>query len=424
MPKIVLIAGLIGCVLACCMNTSIAGSTPLAIFEKNQASILSQAHSRYEGYLFGVGTAMARHSNSLSLDAARQKARLRAQGSLVEPVRNNIEQWPERIRRSGVGKRIAQGFFKTEYSAVNAIGMQSVYDQCRGQTCVAVVSVPAVGLQPRATVSWSHIVHSLDNTCIQGKCQVSLYDYLEICTDNKMDDALTALVGHARRQYGQGAAAVVAGKPVDQVPVLWQQGKRLSAEKVSGLDQESLMQLLNMDPYDPVVLFYLARTFAVQGRHRFSEVLYSRGTRWIIQPEYNRLCLEAIADKDPGGRLQSDFNSRSALRDEIVASFNASGGLPPGIAQLIVLSAGTLPLADSTSSAPDNIAFDLTKIIQIVDDHPTAETFSAVAQFFLDRKDLLSALPFARQAAQMNDRYIDRLIKIEGGTSINNAVTH
>ena len=408
----VLIAGLIGCILCFRLPALLADGTPFAIFEKHQTSILSQAHSRHEGYLFGVGTARARHLHPASLDAARQKARLEAQGSLADPARRQQEQFPERIRRSGVGERIAQWLKQIETGTVNAIGMQSVYDQCRGQACVAVVAVPAAGLHPRATISWNRIVQYLDNACLRGLCQVSLYDYLEICADNRIDDAQTALVDYVRSRYGHGAAAVVAGKPVRQVPVLWQQGKRFDAEKVSGLDQESLLQLLNMGPYDPVVLYYLAKTFAAQGRHRFAEVLYTRGTRWIIQPEYNRLCLAAIADKDPAGRHQSDFTARSTLRDDIIASFNSSGELPPGLARWVVLSAGTLPLAD-TATDQDSVVIDRTSIGKIIADHPTPKTFAAVAQLFLERNDLLSALPFARQAAHMNDRYINWCKTIE-----------
>jgi hypothetical protein len=405
-PRPLLITGLIACsFFGLPAARGWCGDSPSVVFTKHQSSIMAQSRSQFEGYVFAVGAAEALTPKPSSVDRARDKARLVAQDNLIGPVNIDHSDWPERIRGSGVGDRIGSRFLMAEMSTVILKGLQSVYDECRGQQCLYVVAVPTTGIQSPNRIAWKHVLQTLEDRYATGSDWVSLFDYLEICAANQIDGVQKAIETYLLDNYGIGASAVIAGKPLDNIPVLWRQGKRFSAEQVSGLDQESLLQLLDLGPYDPVVLFYLARSFQSQGRHRFAALLYDRGTQWLIQPEYNQMCLTAIGKSQHSDRREANFFiNEASLRDDIIASFTDKVALVPGITTLVVWSAGTLPLADKILDQTE-VDIDLETIGQLVADYPTSKTFAALSEFFLQRGDPLSAVPFARQAQRMNDRY-------------------
>lgn len=396
MPTLIVFAGLITCSLFWGVPTIFCGDSPSFVFKRNQSAILSQQRSMFEGYVFAAGTAQALKPNPSSLDRARQKARLKAQGNLVGPSIVDRSDWPESIRETGVGERIAKRFTQSKTRTIKAEHLQSVYDTCHEQECLSVVAVPLTGIESRTQTTWGSVIQMLDRDFAQGFYPVSLYDYLEVCDDSLVGDVLLVLETQIKDKYGVFVADVVGGRPVGGIPVLWGQGKRLPPEKVERLDTDGLLQLLNLDPYDPVVLYFLAKSFEAQGRNRFASLLYARGINWLIDPEYNLLCLEAA------GKERSLLEE--AQRDDIVASFKSSVEIPSGIATLVIQSFGTLPLADTDSNL-DLSAIDLASIGRLVARQPTAKTFAAVAEFFLERGEVFMALLFGRQAASMSDRF-------------------
>lgn len=383
--------------------TASGGHSPFAVFDKHQADILSSPRSLYQGYVFATGSARAITHDSSSVDRARQKARTKAQGNLALVTISRTD-WPESIRKSKVGDNVAKIFESQSSGDIFAERMQSVFDHCQEKECVYVVAVPESGLQENREISWESALNVLDQDFEQGRLRLPLSDYLEICSPARRGRVLSALEMQIQVQYGAAAAAVIEGRDIDEIPLLWSKGKRLAAEKVSELDQDSLLQLLNLDPYDPVVLYYLASTFKTQGRHRFSSLLFSRGTVWFIDPPYNLLCWESTAPESRASGRHKRGVPIENLREVIVDAFSEQHPPQDGLTTLIVESAGTLPLADRTTNEGLG-RVEMSNIVEFISTFPSSHKFSALANFYLEKGDEIRALPFALQAAKMNNQY-------------------
>ncbi|RLF06676.1 MAG: hypothetical protein DRJ64_04215 [Thermoprotei archaeon] len=380
-----------------------SGTTPFFVFDMNRAEILSKSRSKHDVYVFAVGVAEALKSSPSSLDRARQKARLKAQGNLTGIVDFDRRNWPEVVRGSGVGDRIENYLVRIQgSSSVSIEGIQAVFEECHGQSCLSVVAAPASSVIKSPSLSWNFLLSLLDDAYLQGASSLPLYDYLEVCNEDHVDDVLERLAEHIKVKYGDFAGDVVVREPIAGIPVLWAKGRRLSEEKVSQLGQEALFQLLNLDPYDPVVLYYLAKSFDSQGRHRFALLLYSRGTVWFVDPEYNVLCLNSC-----GVRQESIVLPSNALREKVIASFDESAvESHSGLIHMIIQSLGTLPLADfDLSSDSVDPMVDSTMVINAAMTNPNAINFAALAKNFYARGETLRALPFGIQAATMDSKY-------------------
>lgn len=372
--------------------TAFCGDSPSFIFQHNQRAILSQTRCIFEGYVFATGVAQSIRPNFSSLDRARQKARLKAQGNLAVAEALDRSAWPERFRVNAVGERLARQLAQTEAGAIKVLHLQSVYDNCQDWECRVVVAAPIEDLQRYPQVAWPALVQRLNHAFSTGSLPISLYDYLEICDSKQAGDVLDLVEKKITTTYGVFAGDVVGDRLINKVPTLWGRGKRLAASKVSTLGREDLFRLLNLDPYDPVVLYYLAKSYEDNGQYRFASILYSRGTKWFIDEEYCRLCLAAAKKNDVyiDGREWSA--GEASRREKVIARYAQFFELRPGIMSLLVQSFGTLPFANMDAETVVPVV-NSENLRELIEEHPGARTFAAVAEYFNARGEIILAEP-------------------------------
>ena len=397
-------------------STCMGGLSPDAVFERHKQEITTRKSSSFDGFTFALGHASAIKPNPSSLERARHKAKVRAKGNIFSGVSIDTSSWPDSILDSKVGQRLIKALHSIMQGKASVVGLQTVFERCYEQRCMVIVAAPSSGVKDGTKLSWETSLAVMDKAFSRRAPWLPLYDYLEICTPAQINEVVDLLGEKVGEQFGIAAGSVLAGKPINGPALLWKQGKRLSPEKVSSLGQQDLWQLLALDPYDPVVLYFLGKSFDEQGRYRIASILYSRGTTWFIDPEFNKKCRRAarfrvnhliLAEVEPS--LPDEH-----LRQTVITQFSQSHDLPPGIAKLVVHSNGTLPLSDATPGRNSLYEMDEKDIALAIESNPTAASFAKAAEFFLNRKEVFAALPFAYQAARMNDQFVDLKKKVEG----------
>lgn len=379
-----------------------AGDTPHHIFRENKQKILSKNHSEMNGFAFAVGHAGASNHDNASRERTMQKARLIATGNLTKPI-IHISGWPF-LKNRQLQREVVQNYASLVTQKAHVKNLQVVYRDCQGITCTVVVAAPT-----RATnikrIDWDDIRDSLDRAYETGDERLSLEVYFEICAGNRLDQVVTDISRKWGDIYGINVQKVIQGHYINIPAFLWRQGKRLPDKKVATLGFQDLMKLLELDPYDPVVLYFLGQYAESTGRNRLAQMFYARALLWKIDPEYNKRCRQLINNdlfvnkSDPLNGLEKEFHKRA------IAIYGTEGPFEAGLANLVFLSSGTLPLIGASDSQEASWYSDDVSVHEFINNDTTANAFAAVSKTFMKRGQWEYALPFAIQASQMDGRY-------------------
>jgi len=392
---------IIGCMLFGAVAVH-SDSLVFSIFEKHRSYILSHSVSQVEGYVFSVASSNAIKLNSSGLERAREKAALKAQAGFVDPSFRPDGSWPPEILRTSLEKRISSAFNSKQSGSFSLKGLQHVSDWCDGGECFAVVAIEDKEFKTKE-ISWGIVLEHFTEDFNRGALALSPYDFLEICDVDLAPRVISEIAQKLSSRYGKAVGEVIMGDMISDPAVLWLKGKRLGSEKVSQLDNEGLFQLLNLDPYDPLVLYLLGQNFEQQGRYRFASLLYARGTTWLIDREYNELCGKlmnsSILPRDFARYGQGDVFEHQP--DYWVEDFPLPSVMS-GMALLVYKSGGSLPLRNSESKATSYQDLGLENLAEKVNRYYSAVDFREYALFLKTKGLNRASAAFMRQASYMD----------------------
>ena len=379
-----------------------AGDAPRQIFRENKQKILSQDHSEINGFVFAVGHARARKHDNAAKERTMQKARLIATGNLTKPI-IHISGWPF-LKNRQLQRKVVQSYASLETQKTRVKNLQVVYRDCQGISCTVAVAAPTRAIDIKR-IDWGDIRDSLDRAYEAGDERLPLEVYFEICAGNRLDQVVTDISRKWGNIYGINVQKVIQGHYIDIPAFLWRQGKRLPDKKVATLGFQDLMKLLELDPYDPVVLYFLGQYAESTGRNRLAQMFYARALLWKIDPEYNKRCRQLINNdlfvnkSEPLNGLEKEFHKRA------IAIYGTEGPFEAGLANLVFLSSGTLPLIGASDIHVVSWSSDDVSVHEFINSDTTANAFAAVSKTFIKRGNWEYALPFAIQASQMDGRY-------------------
>ncbi|GEM_PF-2435137 len=379
-----------------------AGDTPHHYFKLNKQKILSKNHSEMNGFVFAVGRAVASdHDNALK-ERTMQKARLIAIGNLTKPI-SHISGWPF-LENLQLQREVVQNYATLKAQKFHVKNLQAVYRDCQGISCTVVVAAPARAIDIKH-LYWVDIRNSFDRAYEAGDERIPLSVYFEICAENRLDQVLNDISHRWGDRYGVNVQKVIQGHYIDTPAFLWRQGKRLPGNKVATLGFQDLMKLLELDPYDPVVLYFLGQNAESVGRNRLAQMFYSRALLWEIDPEYNKRCRQLINSNLFINKSEPLNGLEKELQKKAIAIYGNEGPFEAGLANLVFLSLGTLPLIGSSDTHVTSIYSDNVSVHDFINNNPTATAFATVSKIFMERGQWEYALPFAIQASQMDGGY-------------------
>ena len=377
------------------------------IYKKNRDRIHKKKLLLVDGQVFSFARAKTKTPSTRSRIGAIERARVNAEGQLSEWPLRCID-WPGNLAKH-IQQHMASQFLRIAPLEVQTKSLFEVDSGCSGQICYSVVSVPESAIEaPR--LSYPHIRKVLRDAFYRKDSRLSMGAYLEFCEDSEMCGAASSLAQRLGDQYGEAVETVINNKDIVSPGKLWIQGKRLPFEKLSELDTDSLFQLLNLIPYDPAVLFALGKS--VEKKYpRMAQLLFARGTVWKIDPGLNQRCF----NKNDDGSFRDQFREEDAkinkLRDAVQKRYAVICDFSSGIAEFVLKSMGTLPLATLNKS---NYAGRTKVIVPDAEllQNPTAENFAVLAERYLARNEPLIAYPFVLQAVRMSNKK-ENLILLE-----------
>ena len=355
-----------------------------------------------EGYVFSVASSNAIKLNASGLDRAREKAALKAQAGFVDLSFRTDGSWPSEILRTSLEKRIFSAFNSKQSGSFSLKGLQHVSDWCDGGECFAVVAIAEKEFKTKE-ISWGIVLEHFAEDFNRGALALSLYDFLEICDADLAPRVIAEIAQRLSSRYGEAVSEVIMGDMISDPAVLWLKGKRLSSEMVSQLDSEGLFKLLNLDPYDPLVLYLLGQKFEQKGRNRFASLLYARGTTWLIDREYNDLCGKSmnlsILPRNFARHGQEDV---SELPPNYWVEDFPLPSVMSGMALLVFKSGGSLPLRNSESKTTSYQDLALENLAEKVNTYYSAVDFREYALFLKTKGLNRASIAFMRQASYMD----------------------
>jgi hypothetical protein len=357
------------------------------------------------GFVYAVGHARTRNQNSASVERTLQKARLIASGNLAKStIHISISGWPFRKNRQ-LKRDVVQSYSSLATRNVHVKNLQVVFRECQGIKCTVVVAASNIAVNTKR-LDWDEIRESFDRAYDTGDEHIPLGIYFEICAENRIGQVLNNISRKWGDIYGLNVNRVIRGEYIKTPAFLWRQGKRLPGQKVATLGFQGLLKLLELDPYDPVILYFLGQSLESNGRNRLAQVFYARALLWEIDPEYNKRCQQLINNDLFIDRSQALSGLEKKLHKRAIAVYGPEGPFDEGLANLVFLSSGTLPLIGSPDSSEVSWLPDDCSVNEFINNDSTSSAFAAVSKTFMRRGQWKYALPFAIQASRMDGRYI------------------
>lgn len=385
----------------------------MAIYRANKETIIAEKLCIIGGYAFSLGVARPRSPSTVSRLAAVDKATLHAESRLVRLAFQQVD-WPAalspRLKDVFIRQYLNVAPFNTKIS-----GGQKVDSGQQGEHSFAVVAVPDHAVAwPR--LDFRMIRQALDKAFLQKSSALSLTDYLEICSVERIDLTIRALADRFAGRYGQAVGQVIAGEPVTEPGILWRKGKRLPYDKIAGLERDDLLRLLGLCPYDPVVLFALGQAYDKAGFPRVGQLFYLRGTVWLLDDGYPEKCRNALREAWFISRVRIPGAEFTDMREKVGARYRSMEPLQGKLADLVVKSMGTLPIRypgpetpqlDRVRAILDNGSADFVQARGLteaaLDAAPTSAMFSLMARVLEMQGEPLLAVPFRKQAGPLPD---------------------
>ena len=388
-----------------------SASAPGAIYEQNKRTILNDGYFVQGAGFFSVGIAKAVSDSPLSRKICKRKAYLRAQSGFFRALKHDIN-WPVNMADSFKSELFAEYVDLSSYS-IKLEGVTKIDDFTSEGRCVSVLYAEKKEVA-HSVIDYSDLIALLNGYYVENENSYSSKIYFEICEETEVNRALIGIAEVFGQLYGENVRDVVLGNRIQTLPEFWARGKLFTYEEIAEFELEQLLKLLNYSPYDPLLIYSIGNKFSEKGYARLALLFYSRGTKWLVNPEYNMLCLKQIKS-DMFLQNASFFTEQDkGLRLNSVDEYAHNGLLEDGIAKLIVLSFGTLPL-DNDGAVPEAPSFsDRARLNHYLKTFASSAGFAEVAKYFKMQGEWELALPFANQASQSNEEYFSLRKKLLG----------
>jgi len=376
-------------------------SPPINIYEKNKNVILDEGLYIQGTDVFSVGWAKPSSHSALSRKICRKKAHTRAQVGFFRAVKNKID-WPDDMNLS-LRDKLFNAYISFSTSSLHLGGVTKIDEFTSKKKCICILHTKKTEIDIKPIV-FSDLVYLFKKLYIEND-NFNARLYFEICDKSKINSVLMSLSDVFCKQYGENVKDVILGEKIKKLPDFWRRGRLLTYEEIADFELEQLLKLLNYSPYDPVVSYVIGNKFSKIGYIRLASLFYARGTTWLINPVYNKLCRDLMKDNFFIQKIEILSQQERKLHQKAMTKISSNDYVFDGVAKLVFLSYGTLPLVESSPVRQISLSTDGINLNDYLNIIPTSKGFSEVSRHFKDQGNWIVALPFAIQASQMDRQY-------------------
>jgi hypothetical protein len=363
---------------------------PASVFSFHQKEILSQSLTIIDGIVFSVGRTESLTKSTSSKNIAKKKAAFIAKSQLAELSVLDVI-WPaaftEKQKRYFVKIFLANALIELSVEDLTAI------DEGRlpSGAFYSVIGVSEKSVQVQK-VGFQQLKDSVRSVVLSRK--VSPLTYFEYCDSSDEQKVKIIVFDYLEREYGVNIGAVLHLRPVDEMPELWVKGKDLSVEAVSSLNLNDLLRFASMNPYDPVVLYYLGLNLEGEGHSKLANLFFERGSLWFIDDTYQEKCF--LESQQPESNITFSRGRLYQLRNEYFGDvgYRETLSINP-LESKIIQSMGTIPVLSLQVLIGDSKKDKLS--IEVTPKFNPEEIYKRGINLW-KKRDEIYALPFFIQA--------------------------
>lgn len=382
-------------------SSACLASPPINIYEKNKNVILDEGLYIQGTDVFSVGLAKPSSHSALSRKICRKKAHTRAQVGFFRAVKNKID-WPDDMNLL-LRDKLFNAYISFSTSSLHLGGVTKIDEFTSEKKCTCILHTKKTGIDIKPIV-FSDLVNLFKKLYIEND-NFNPKLYFEICDKSKINSVLMNLSDVFGKKYGGNVKDVILGEKIKKLPEFWHRGRFLTYKEIADFELEQLLKLLNYSPYDPVISYVIGNKFSKIGYIRLASLFYARGTTWLIKPAYNKLCRELTKDSFFIQKTEILSQQERELHQKARAKINSNNFAFEGVAKLVFLSYGTLPLVESSPVQQISLSTNGINLNDYLDITPTSKGFSEASRYFKNRGNWVTAMPFAIQASQMDRQY-------------------
>jgi len=389
-----------------CLSYNCLGEDIREIYKSNKHQIHSKHIFVKDGTVFAYGFSPQLSNSEMSKDVAIEEAKDIAMSNFLLYNIFKVD-WPANTNQS-LNESLYREYLSITGGKVdlkNAALVERGFNES-GAFCVMAVDESLLKLPE---VSYKDLVYALTKVAIQYDNRLNYSLILEICSDADFSSIRTFFAKQLGNTFGNNVQALVLGNPVDQMPNV------AAISKTNRLNPNTsfpdLYKLLQSSPYDPVICYTMGKKYEDIGRVKTASIFYERGSVFLINQEYNKMCL---------AKLSPQVKQKDVSFDDVLGllkkhEFDFSGFALGNNATVIAKSYGTYPLADSRNlddsyiraeeifySTDPNVSEAHKLYLLSLENKPTAKNCNMVGCCFRISGKYMEAFPFLLQALKID----------------------
>ena len=278
----------------------------------------------------------------------------------------------------------------------------------------SVIAIPPKEVRSQR-VSYVNLVKAFNEAFNKRDKRLLSSPYLEICPHSNLKSVIDVMAEQSREQYGSTFANILLGHMIDTVGRAHMIGESFTDKELLSLSKTQLFNVLTLMPYDPKVCYIIGKSFTRDGFRRNADLFFLRGTFWISNKKYNRLCYESVRSDPFRAWLSQEQDEDIDLRKRVIDRLSAVDIDFSPLHLILIKNLGNLPVKNASSNSSEfqrgNDAFfsdspDLKAALELylkaLDKTFSADTCNMVGRCLQLQGEPLLAVPFFRQALMLD----------------------